>query len=155
LGFGESFNWPCAVSAVTRVFPPESRSFANSIFHGGASIGAIITPFIVIGLVGDQGENWRHVFLVTGAGGALWVFLWLWFVRGERAKVVDTPLLRADEAESVWSLFVNRKVWVTLFVGLCVNLFWHFFRTWLPRIYTEDLHMDGRNLQLLLALFFV
>jgi ACS family hexuronate transporter-like MFS transporter len=156
LGFGESFNWPCAVAAVSRVFPPESRSFANSIFHGGASIGAIVTPFVVIALVGSDGENWRHVFLVTGGVGALWVVGWLWFVRGERAAAIDTSPIRSEhDNETVASLFINRKVWIALLVGLCVNLFWHFFRTWLPRIYEKDLHFDERNKQLLLALYYI
>lgn len=156
LGFGESFNWPCAVAAVSRVFPPEARSFANSIFHGGASIGAIVTPFIVIALVRDDGENWRSVFLVTGGVGSLWVVAWLWFVRGKRAAAIDAiPPQVESNGDTVAALFVNRKVWVAIFVGLCVNVFWHFFRTWLPRIYDKDLHITGRNLQLLLALFYI
>src|SRR6478672_2020098 len=42
LGVGEAFNWPCAVGVVRRLIPLESRGLANGIFHGGASVGAVL-----------------------------------------------------------------------------------------------------------------
>lgn len=160
LAFGESFNWPCAVAAVRRIFPAESRSFANGIFHGGGSIGAIVTPLLVLMLVSDSGDGWRLVFLVTGGVGALWVIAWLLFLHGDRAVEVDTPpppQLRDDGVghETIWDVLKARKVWLAILVGLCVNVCWHFFRTWLPRICERDLALSTRQMQWVLAGYYV
>jgi MFS transporter, ACS family, hexuronate transporter len=61
LGIGESFNWPCAVALVRRIIPLESRGLANGIFHGGASIGAVLTPLVVLVVVGNDPKKWRLV----------------------------------------------------------------------------------------------
>ncbi|MBX7105912.1 MAG: MFS transporter [Gemmataceae bacterium] len=159
LAFGESFNWPCAVGAVRRIFPPETRSFANGIFHGGGSIGAIVTPLLVLALVAPDGTGWRSVFLVTGAVGGIWVIAWLMFVHGDRAVAIDSrpppdPQSPSGE-ESLLDMLRHRKIWIAIFVGMGVNICWHFFRTWLPRILERDLGFTGRDLQWLLAGFYV
>lgn len=159
LGFGESFNWPCAVGVVGRTFPPEARSFANGIFHGGGSIGAIVTPLLVMLLVADDGTGWRSVFLVTGAVGVLWVIAWLWFVRGERAAEIDRrppPEPAHDRVdETMWDVICSRKALLAILVGVGINVCWHFCRTWLPRILDKDMGYSGKQLQLVLAGFYV
>ena len=73
---GEAFNWPCAIGIVRRLIPQESRSLANAIFHGGGSIGAVITPALVLVMAVlaalPVGENWRLVFQVVGVLGLAW-----------------------------------------------------------------------------------
>ena len=85
LGVGEAFNWPCAVTTIRRVIPRESRGLANGIFHSGASVGAVVTPFLVLLLVDpDTGQGWRQLFVIVGGVGAAWALLWAWNTRGER-----------------------------------------------------------------------
>jgi ACS family hexuronate transporter-like MFS transporter len=143
LGLGESFNWPCAVTAVQRVLPREQRSLANGIFHSGASIGAILTPLLVLTMVAPIGAGWQNVFLAVGGAGALWVVLWFVALRGDRAAAVDRPggsaEVTAAPAGSFWRLFSYRTLWITLAVGVTVNIFWHFCRVWLPRYLEKDL----------------
>lgn len=158
LGFGESFNWPCAVAVVQRTFPVNARSFANGVFHGGGSIGAIVTPLLVLAIVGPNGEHWRSVFLITGGVGAIWVISWLSFVHGERAVEIDRrPVANAidGEPETVWDMLCGRRIWIAMLVGLAINVTWHFFRIWLPRIFEKDLHFDSRTMQWLLAGFYI
>ena len=98
LGIGEAFNWPCAVACVRRVIPRESRGLANGIFHSGASIGAVATPFLVLALVdGQTGAGWRTLFVVVGAVGAVWAALWMATTRGERATAIDAVEGRSPE----------------------------------------------------------
>src|SRR5262245_62120802 len=87
LGVGEAFNWPCAVGIVRRLIPLESRGLANGIFHGGASIGAVLTPLIVLALVGPAGERWRLVFQLIGAAGLAWAVLWFSSLSHRQAEV--------------------------------------------------------------------
>jgi ACS family hexuronate transporter-like MFS transporter len=161
LGMGEAFNWPCAVGTVRRLIPLESRGLANGIFHSGASIGAVLTPLIVLVLVGPDGENWRLVFQLIGAAGLVWVVLWLGCLSHQQTEVfARLPVEGSDSefsspAEPIQRLFLLRTFWITLLVGVAVNLGWHFYRIWLPRFLTVDLKFSQRRIQWVLAGFFL
>lgn len=75
LGFGESANWPAATKAVSEWFPKKERAWAVALFDSGSSIGAALSPLIVIGLFTNFG-SWRPVFLITGTLGFIWLFFW-------------------------------------------------------------------------------
>ncbi len=75
LGFGESANWPAATKAVSEWFPKKERAWAVALFDSGSSIGAALSPLIVIGLFTHFG-SWRPVFLITGTLGFIWLFFW-------------------------------------------------------------------------------
>lgn len=161
LGLGEAFNWPCAVVTVGRLIPAESRSLANGIFHSGGSIGAVLTPFVVLALAGADASGWRIVFQVVGAVGVAWVGLWLATVRGARTAVVDgrgptgIDAASCGGAASVWEVFGLRTFWITLVVSLAVNVTWHVLRVWTPRILQVDLGLDPRWTQWALVAFFL
>ena len=165
LGMGEAFNWPCAVSIVRRLVPLESRSMANGIFHSGASAGAILTPLLMLASVGDRAENWRLLFQVVGALGLVWVVLWLWFVRGQRAEQMSrlpedaqAPAVAPGtitRPESFLRVLERRQFWITLAVGVTVNICWHFYRVWLPRFLDVDLKLSNHDIQLTLMAFYL
>ncbi|MDB5307030.1 MAG: D-galactonate transporter [Gemmataceae bacterium] len=173
LGIGEAFNWPCAVACVRRVIPRESRGLANGIFHSGASIGAVATPFLVLLFVNTEtGYGWRALFVVVGAVGAAWVVLWALCTGGDRGREIDAlPTVDADEWDSpspdevdsreelprtpFLSVFGRPLFWICLATGVCVNLCWHFYNQWFPRYLTEDLRVSARDEQLVLAGFFI
>jgi ACS family hexuronate transporter-like MFS transporter len=161
LGMAEAFNWPCAVGVVRRLVPLESRGLANGVFHSGASAGAVLTPLLVLMLVGEDGRNWRLLFQFVGALGLVWVVLWFVFVRGPRAEALATPAVDAADdqqdkpAQTFAQVLLSRAFWVTMAVGIAVNICWHFYRVWLPRFLDVDLHLSQRQVQLVLAGFFV
>jgi MFS transporter, ACS family, hexuronate transporter len=161
LGMAEAFNWPCAVGIVRRLIPLESRSLANGIFHSGASTGAILTPFLVLVLVGTRAENWRLLFQVVGALGLLWVGLWFWCIHGVRAREVSRPVQEGDPGEDsgpappFMRIFLLPQFWITLSVGITVNICWHFYRVWLPRFLDVDLKLAQGNIQFVLMGFYV
>lgn len=162
LGIGEAFNWPCALGIVRRLIPLQSRSFANGIFHSGASAGAVLTPLLALAIIGPDGRNWRLLFILVGAIGLVWAMLWLWFIRGEKAKVIGQPSAAAAQAEESASgpktfaqVLCLRTFWITLAVSLAVNFCWHFYRTWLPRFLDVDMKLSSDQIQWVLAGFFV
>ena len=161
LGLAEAFNWPCAVSVVRRILPLEARSLANGIFHSGASFGAAVTPILAVLMIGAGGEHWRRIFIVVGAFGGVWLLLWLTFIRGERAREIehaDVPAILSAEPEqsvSFWKVPLRRLFWVTMMVSLTVNVCWHFFRAWLPRILKKDLGYTEQEMLWMLVGFFV
>src|SRR5581483_3562030 len=111
--------WPCAVGIVRRLIPLESRGLANGIFHSGASIGAVLTPLVVLLLVGDQGENWRLVFQLIGGAGLLWSVLWFSSLsRAHTEAFARLPAAAEEEgsAEPIGHMFTLRTFWITLTV---------------------------------------
>jgi ACS family hexuronate transporter-like MFS transporter len=161
LGIGESFNWICAVGIVRRVIPLESRGLANGIFHSGASIGAVLTPLVVLVVVGPEGEHWQLVFQLIGALGLVWAVLWFTSLSPAQTAVFALPGTRMEDtapegpAKSVWRLLTLRTFWITMVVGVSVNLAWHFYRIWLPRFLTVDMEFSQRQIQWVLAGFFI
>lgn len=159
LGLGEAFNWTCAVGIVRRIIPLDSRSLANGIFHSGASIGAVLTPLLVLAIVGPNGENWRLVFQIVGGLGLLWVALWFVLIHGERAIAIGHPPVDADnpyvQPPPFRGVLTMRQFWITLAVSITVNITWHFYRIWLPRFLTVDLKFSQQDIQWVLAGFFI
>jgi MFS family permease len=104
LGLAEAGNWPCALRTTQRILKPEERTLGNSILQSGAAIGAVFTPLIVIGLMRATG-SWRPPFMVVGAMGTLWVFLWLFSVRSS-----DLELTQKTQSSSL----IRVLIWLVL-----------------------------------------
>lgn len=139
LGFFEAGHWPCALVVTHKVLSRGDRVFGNSILQSGASIGAILTPIIVLALAGDPkiADTWRPPFLVVGAVGILWVFLWLATIPRDslNADTANTPTSYTDELSIQWLIdFVkDPKFWALAFVVLSINTSWQLIRAWLPK----------------------
>lgn len=171
LGIGESFNWVCAGGVTQRIIPRDSRGLANAIWHGGASVGAAVTPLLALAIVGANGENWRHLFMVVGAGGLIWIVAWLALLTGNRSHMISSGGAKAEEEAagangavatedparnvSFFKVMFYRTFIITLLFGLGVNIIWHFSRAWLPRILDRELHMTSTQINYCLAIFFV
>ncbi len=67
LGLSESGINPGAVKILTRLFPPSDRAFTIGMVMGGAGIGAVFAPVVIVWLL--MHANWRVAFLITGLLG--------------------------------------------------------------------------------------
>ena len=90
LGFGEGATFPGGFRTAMDSLPANRQARGIAISYSGGSLGAIVTPFLVIPIAGRFG--WRSAFLVTGALGFLWLALW--------AKVAKPPYLRVAGTEA-------------------------------------------------------
>lgn len=140
LGLFESGHWPCALRTTQRTFLPASRTAANSVLQSGASIGAVMTPLLVLLIHRLDPSAWRISFFLVGAIGLPWVIAWLLVVR---ESDVRRPVIQTDETSSdvgerrqlveipLWRIFCTRRWWILLVTVICINTVWHFIRVWM------------------------
>jgi ACS family hexuronate transporter-like MFS transporter len=128
LGLAESANWPCALKTTQRILPPAERAMGNGMLQSGASLGAVLTPLVVVALLWATG-SWRLPFLVVGGVGVLWVVGWLLFVRPN--DLAPLPPSAEARREGAGGLFVARRFAALVILVVSINATWHFFRVWL------------------------
>ena len=126
LGMGEAGNWPAGVKVVAEWFPVKERSLASGIFNSGSSIGAVIAPPLVAWILLTSG--WRSAFLMVGAGGLIWLLIWLFVYHApadDRVRAARTPI-------SPWNLLRTR--WVRRFTisKIFSDPAWYFYIFWFP-----------------------
>jgi ACS family hexuronate transporter-like MFS transporter len=107
LGFGEGAAFPGALRTSTEALPVNKQSRGMALGYSGASMGALITPPIIIPIA--QRYGWRFAFLVTGFLGVLWLILW-W-------RVARPPFLPKQTEDRVrlkiqWPDLRERRVWI-------------------------------------------
>src|SRR5262249_8354113 len=102
------------------------------------------------------------LFQVVGAAGLVWVVLWLAFGGRQQAAAMSAPpaskvdILAADEPHVPFlDVFPLRPFWITLALGIAVNICWHFYRIWLTLFLNVDLKFTQRQIQWVLIGFFI
>ncbi|HEY5313728.1 MAG TPA: MFS transporter [Pirellulales bacterium] len=144
LGWFEAGHFPCGLKTVQLLMAPRDRAMGNSLLQSGTAIGAVLAPLAIMALATEQKGGWRLPFLVIGAGGCVWVFIWLSSIRPRdlrsTAPAAIPTVVRSARAEAGSSLL--RVVFSQRFLGLTVmvifiNLNWHLFRVWMPKFLQE------------------
>jgi ACS family hexuronate transporter-like MFS transporter len=145
LGIGEAANWPAALRVISRIMPPEKRSFGNGLFNSGASVGAVITPPLMVFL--SLRSGWRFAFVVIGMLGFLWVAAWLVLTRwlpsiegnsqsspGSKAVIDDSGYTL-----STWSeILRSGRFWGLIVSSITYNPCYYFYSTWLPTYFVQQ-----------------
>jgi MFS transporter, ACS family, aldohexuronate transporter len=138
LGFFESGQWPCALITTQRILSREDRSLGNGILQSGASVGAILTPFVVQLTMTDTPGSWRTAFLVVGGLGLVWIFPWFGLVSArDLTKPTDAKTLSESDKPKTDSLSTLRRYLILMLVVVAINITWQFFRAWLPKFLKE------------------
>ena len=76
LGFGEGATFPAGLKTVAETLPESKRAFGLGLAYSGGSLGAALTPLLVVPLAAKFG--WRAAFLLTASAGLAWLLLWVW-----------------------------------------------------------------------------
>jgi MFS transporter, ACS family, hexuronate transporter len=166
LGFFEAGQWPCALVTTQRILSQRERTFGNSLLQSGASVGAILTPIIVQSLVTSEPGSWRAPFLIIGGIGMLWIIPWMLLVRRRDLEIRRVPSAAEESADTAVGDTTARTVDATvagskqasparevlpelrgsafalrflvlIVVVVAINLTWHYFRAWLPKLLRE------------------
>ena len=105
LGFGEGAAFPGGLRTSVESLPANRQGRGMALCYSGASLGSLITPFIVVPIALHFG--WRAAFLITGALGAAWLGLW-W-------TVARPHWLHRQSGTSItfrWPNLLERRSWV-------------------------------------------
>lgn len=157
LGLTEAANFPAATKAVAEWFPKSERSLAVGIFSMGPGIGAIVAPPFIAVIILYLG--WQAAFIVSGAIGFLWLFLWQrWYhlpqhhpdlSADERALILRETATDETPAQRPWHWALRyREVW-----GLMISRFvsdgaFYFFIFWLPLYLSQERGFDLKDIAL-------
>lgn len=157
LGFFEAGHWPCALIVTQRILSSGSRVFGNSVLQSGASLGAILTPLIIRGMVGEsQAEGvWRTPFYVVGCFGLIWIVLWFLSIP---AGSLDRPESQKPNASST-KMTIDAD-WIGRFLALAImvisiNTTWQIVRAWLPTILQEGRGYSEKTSLYFTSLYYV
>jgi MFS transporter, ACS family, hexuronate transporter len=100
LGLAEAGGIPAAGKAIHRYVTTAERGLGNAFNQSAVSLGMVLAPPIATMIAIRSG--WRAAFIVTGALGLLWIPVWLWVSRDDRAA---PPLKTAPVAR-------DRRIWI-------------------------------------------
>ena len=141
LGFFEAGHWPCALRTTKIVLNSKNRTMGNSILQSGGAFGAILTPPVILMIVGgsEVAGAWRSPFIIIGALGILWAIVWLLSFRGNELPVPADDSTNSSENGPgfLMECLNNRRFWTLVPVVICINLTWQLIRAWLPAFLQE------------------
>ena len=164
---GEAGNFPASIKTVAEWFPKRERALATAIFNAGSNSGAMVAALFVPTCVGWFGvqQGWKWAFIITGAGGLLWLIFWFWLYdppnqhkRLSKAEYdyihiddeTSTDAQTGDKAEKVsWGrLFGYRQLWA-FFVGkFMTDGIWWFYLFWLPDYLIKQFGMKPEGVRI-------
>lgn len=104
LGFGEGATFPGGLRAAMDSLPPHRQSRGMALAYSGGSLGAILTPLMVVPIALAFG--WRAAFLLTGVLGLVWLIIW-----ARVARPPFLPLAAHRTARILWPDIRERRFW--------------------------------------------
>jgi ACS family hexuronate transporter-like MFS transporter len=156
LGFFEAGHWPCAVKTTQRLLSPTDRSMGNSLLQSGTSIGAIVTPLIMRGLLTPEPGSWRVVFQIVGAVGLLWIVAWFVMVPRDALQAGPAAASGAQPPrENVMKVLMSRRMLVVVIVVALINTSWQLLRAWLPKFLEEGRGYSESEVLYFTPVFFI
>lgn len=157
LGVAEAAAIPSAVKTATVWFPPKERSVAAGWFNTGSSIGAMITPPLVVWL--SVTWNWQIAFAATGSLAVGVALLWVILYRnpenhaclsdderdyilagGQSAAALPPPSIKA--------VLGKGKFWGIAAARFLTEPAWQTFSFWIPLYMVSTRGMDIKQFAL-------
>ena len=136
LGMGEGGGFPAATRAVAEWFPVQDRATAMGIINGGTAVGAVVAPPLIAGVLAYT--NWRWIFFLTGALGAVWTLWWrlAYFVpegTDIEKRLPEFPVTSTRPQIGWTSLLRIRETWGLVLAKFLSDAAWYFYLFWLPK----------------------
>jgi ACS family hexuronate transporter-like MFS transporter len=108
LGLGEGATFPGGLLTAVESLPSNRRARGIATSFSGGTIGALVTPLIVIPIALRFG--WRTAFLLSGALGVVWILLWL-----AVSRPPYLPKVEHKPKKIMWPNPFERRFWALVF----------------------------------------
>ena len=156
LGLFEAGHWPCALKTTFRLLQPNERMMGNSVLQSGASIGAIITPQLVLWLSQGHPQGWRFAFQAIALTGVVWIVLWLVSFRLQATAAADGDAgsSRRDTA-SLMPIILSGKFWAIALLLVGIQIPWQIIRAWLPLFLQEGRGYDAAGTAHFVSVYYI
>jgi len=161
IGAFEAPSYPINNRVVTSWFPDNERASAIAIYVSGQFIGlAFFSPVLVLI---QQSYGWHGMFVITGAIGLAWGFVWYFFYRDPldhpkvnkaeldhieqgggllKGKVDDAAKSQPWTMENFAKIFSSKTLWGVYIAQFCMNAILYFFLTWFPTYLVKARGLD-------------
>ncbi len=164
LGFFEAAHWPCGLKTTQSLLESRNRGLGNSVLQSGTSIGACITPLLMLAMLTSEPGSWRFGFQAVGFAGLFWIVAWFLAVRGGDLKSTASKGLDAEAASirGGWGRWLSeggslaiRRLLVVLFVLLAINVTWQILRAWLPKVLQQGVGYTEKETLLFTSVWYI
>jgi MFS transporter, ACS family, hexuronate transporter len=108
LGLGEGATFPGGLRTAVESLPSDRRARGTAIAFAGGTLGAILTPLMMVPLAARFG--WRAAFLATGALGVMWLLIWALIARPPYLPPTETKMKKL-----AWPNIFERRLWALVF----------------------------------------
>jgi ACS family hexuronate transporter-like MFS transporter len=155
LGVAASANIPSTVKTAALWFPAKERSVATGWANIGSSIGAMVTPPLVVWLSLTWG--WQYAFVVTGLAAVVVALLWMLLYRNPerhpRLSEDERRYITADQAPvsqrpSIRDVLIKREFWGMAAARFLTEPAWQTFSFWIPLYMVTQRGMDIKQFAL-------
>jgi ACS family hexuronate transporter-like MFS transporter len=135
LGLAECGDYSGGIKVIASLFPAEQRALAGGIFNGGAQLGAVLAPPVIVFITLRWG--WRAAFFIPSLLGLLWLIPWMCVFPAENYASPLTPASAPDAnsgrvAVSPRKLIRNRQVLGLMLFRALTGPLTSFYWYWLP-----------------------
>lgn len=131
LGLGEGACFPGAAKTVYEWFDEKKRGLANGIAIGGAAIGAVIAPPLIILISSHLG--WRWSFIIPALIGIVWLAVWLYIPWGENSHVNKNQGANKQSAIPFLFILKNRAACIFILIRFLLDPVMYFIMFWVPK----------------------
>jgi ACS family hexuronate transporter-like MFS transporter len=144
LALGEAAFYPAAMRSLSEWFHPRDRAKPTGMLLAGASLGALLAPIIVAGMMRVEWLGWRGAFVVTGALGFLLAPPLLLLARPPHRNPLLSPEERAylgplaenagahtEPAPPLRRVLAHPGAWVLLIARMLTDAAWYLLLFWL------------------------
>ncbi|MDO8991757.1 MAG: MFS transporter, partial [Daejeonella sp.] len=136
LGIGEGACFPGAAKTVYEWFDEKKRGLANGIAIGGAAMGAVIAPPLIILISSHLG--WRWSFIIPGMVGIVWVLVWLYIPWGEKSHANKSQGIVKQSVVPFLTILKNRAACIFILIRFLLDPVMYFIMFWVPKyLHTE------------------
>lgn len=154
LGFFEAAHWPCGLKTTQYLLSARGRGLGNSVLQSGTSLGACITPLLMLWILTDQEGSWRIGFQAIGLAGLVWIAVWFYIVR-PNDLIGATQNANAHQRMPWWQEVFNKKFFLLLSFLLCINATWQILRAWLPKILQQQIGYSEKETLIFNSIWYI